>query len=350
MAFPDLAALRDFAGWKSAREPHAGGPGPDHEALRRSYLDLLKLCLCDLTGTRTSSVSLMIDGVVASRELEGEERRFRAAGLDWPLHGLTMVGLNRLDDLQACVESVVRDDVPGDLIEAGAWRGGASMLMRATLDTLGAGRTVVVADSFAGFPADEARGHLGASDFLAVPLDEVRESFERLGLDDGVRFLPGFFEDTLPGLAGGTWSVARLDGDTYEATRLALDVLYPGLSVGGYLIVDDYGAMGREECKQAVDEFRARHGVSEPLETVDWTSVRWRRTSAELIDPPPPPAAPAERSEPAQGLGLTHVPTGRERELGHELRLAKEELAAARAELERLRGGRSWRRLIGRRR
>ena len=55
-----------------------------------------------------------------------------------------MVGLNRLDDLQACVESVVRDGVEGDLIEAGTWRGGASILMRATLDSLGAtDRTVL---------------------------------------------------------------------------------------------------------------------------------------------------------------------------------------------------------------
>jgi O-methyltransferase len=322
MSFPDLTALRDFAGWKAARAPGAAGPAPDPGALRTAYLDVLKLCLCDLGGTRTASVSMQFDGSVASRELSGEDLRLRAAGMDWPLVGLTMLGLNRLDDLQACVEAVVRDGVEGDLIEAGAWRGGASMLMRATLDTLGAAdRTVHVADSFQGFPADHAHGHLTATDFLAVPLDEVRANFERFGLDAGVTFVPGFFDETLPGLAGRRWAIVRLDADTYDATRLALEVLYPGLARGGYLIVDDYGVMAQEDCRRAVDEFRERHGISEPLETVDWTCVRWRRTGDAPVDPPSPPRrrTGADPVRPAPARGATHVPTARELELEREL-------------------------------
>jgi O-methyltransferase len=328
MTFPDLAALKDFAGWKAARAPHAAGPTPDAEGLRAAYLELLKLTLCDLAGTRTASVSRLIDGRVASRELSGDARRLRAAGLDWPLHGLTMVGLNRLDDLQACVESVVRDGIEGDLIEAGAWRGGASILMRATLDSLGAtDRTVHVADSFQGFPAADDLGDLNAIDFLAVPVDEVRASFARFGLEGGVRFVAGFFEETLPALAGTRWALVRLDADTYEATRAALDALYPGLAVGGYLIVDDYGVMERDECRRAVDEFRARHGIEDPLEQVDWTCVRWRRTDDAPIAAPEPRPAPA-RTE-ALARGDLRVPTGRELEL-------EDEVAALRA--------RSWRR------
>ncbi len=279
MTFPDLAALKDFAGWKAARAPHAVGPGPDHESLRLAYLGLLKLALCDLTGTSTGSVSQRIDGSIASRELRGEDRRLRAGGIDWPLHGLTMVGLNRLDDLQACVESVVRDGVEGDLIEAGTWRGGAAILMRATLDSLGAtDRTVHVADSFQGFPAaDEHRR-------------PQRQRLPRRARRRGARQLRA--PRPRPRRARSSrassrrrcrrstterWAVVRLDGDTYEATRAALDALYPRLAVGGYLIVDDYDAMTAEECRRAVDEFRAEHGIAEPLETVDWTCVRWRR-------------------------------------------------------------------------
>ena len=319
MAFPDLAALKEFAGWKEARDPGAAGPGPSADELRTAYLDLLKLCLCDLGGTRTASVSVQYDGRVASRELSGEDLRMRSAGIDWPLGGLTMLGLRRLDDLQACVESVARDAVEGDLIEIGAWRGGASMLMRATLDTLGEGRTVHVADSFQGFPAEHAYAHMAATDFLAVPLPEVQASFARLGLADGVRFVPGFFEETLPGLAGGRWAVVRLDADTHDATRLALEVLYPGLARGGVLIVDDYGAMQQHECRRAVDEFRAEHGIDEPLETVDWTCVRWRRESEPEAGhaTAPPPARPAPR--PAPRRGSTHVPTGRELQLEAEV-------------------------------
>jgi O-methyltransferase len=338
MTFPDLGALKDFAGWKAARAPRAAGPSPDAEGLRLAYLGLLKLALCDLAGTSTASVSRLLDGSIASRELRGEDRRLRSAGLDWPLHGLTMVGLNRLDDLQACVESVVRDGIEGDLIEAGAWRGGASILMRATLDTLGESeRTVHVADSFQGFPAADELGDLNAIDFLAVPADEVRESFARFGLEHGVRLLPGFFERTLPALAGTRWALVRLDADTYEATRAALEALYPGLAVGGYVIVDDYGVMTRDECRRAVDEFRARHGITEPLEQVDWTCVRWRREHEAAIDlAPEPRPAPAEtRAEPVPRPHAPHVPTGRELEL-------EREVAALR---ERLRD-RSWRRRL----
>lgn len=104
-------------------------------------------------------------------------------------------------------------------------------------------------------------------------------SFARLGYAHGIEFVAGFFEQTLPGLAGGErrWSVIRLDGDTYDVTLLALRCLYPSLSNGGYLIIDDY--LDIDECRQAVDDFRREHSIDEPLEQVDWACARWRRTS-----------------------------------------------------------------------
>ena len=151
-------------------------------------------------------------------------------------------------------------------------------------------------------------------DFLAAPLDEVQESFERLGVAEGVRFVPGFFEATLPPLAGGRWAIVRLDADTYEPTKVALQSLYPGLAVGGYLVLDDYGSF--PECRRAVDEFREQHGITEPIERIDPTGVRWRRESEAPLDveveaATPPRAVARERS--------THVPTEREVELAREL-------------------------------
>jgi hypothetical protein len=269
-----------------------------------------------------------------------------------------MVGLDRLDDLQACVESVVADGIDGDVIEAGSWRGGASMLMRATLDTLGDERTVWVADSFQGFPDDEARDagdlDLSAFDFLAAPLEDVRGSFARLGLDRGVEFVPGFFAQTLPALTGRRWAIARLDADTYEPTRLALECLYPGVATGGYLILDDYGSF--EGCRRAVDEFRSEHGITDPIERVDSTCSRWRRTS----EAPPVAAAPAHTpggATPApssRGRDL-RVPSTHEVELERQLRALAQRLAGAEAEVARLegsplRGPRAWaRRRLGRR-
>ena len=348
MTFPDLSALKDFPGWQAARAPRAPGPQPGAESLRSAYLELLKLCLCDLAGTSTVSVGKWRDGSVSSRELTGEGLRLRAAGMDWPQHGLTMVGLNRLDDLQTCVESVVRDEVPGDLIEAGAWRGGASILMRATLNSLGAGgRTVHVADSFQGFPAGDEQGHLNVTDFLAVPLDEVRANFARFGLEDGVRFVPGFFEETMSGLADGAWSIVRLDGDTFEATWLTLSALYPGLAPGGHLIVDDYAAM--PECGRAVDAFREHHGITEPLEQVDWTCMRWRRESDAPISaeaPPAPPQKGRDRLRTVDRARDAHIPTERELALEREVAALRMRVAATEPRGRRA----ALRRLLGRRR
>jgi hypothetical protein len=197
-------AVPEFA----PREIRAAGPGPAVDALRSAYLDLLKLSLCDLAGAGTQTISWTGDRRVFVRELEGEQQMgWRTAGRDWPLNALTMVGLSRLDDVQECVESVVGDGVEGDLIEAGSWRGGTAMLMRATLDAWGADdRTVWVADSFKGFPAPESDGvaedreleaDMGPLAYLAPSLDQVREHFARFGLERGVKFVPGFFEDTM---------------------------------------------------------------------------------------------------------------------------------------------------------
>jgi O-methyltransferase len=328
----------------AARLPGAAAPGPDVGALRRAYLDLLKLSLCDLTGSSTISVGALEDGTVMSRELRGEALRLRSAGMDWPLQGLTMIGLGRLDDLQTCVESVVEHGVEGDVIEAGAWRGGASLLARATLDTLGDQRTVWVADSFEGFPGgsdDAEAARLSAFDFLAAPLDEVRESFARFGCDRGVEFVPGFFEETLAGLAGRRWSIVRLDGDTYEATHHALVCLYPGLAVGGHLIVDDYGSF--EGCRRAVDGFRREHGITEQIEKVDATCVRWRRRSDSPGPLPIAVPAPGRPAPSRRRAREARVPTAHEVELARELTATRARLEAVADERDRLASA-PWRR------
>ena len=203
---------------------------------------------------------------------------------EWPVDAETMLTPPRLDSLVSCVGSVVRDGVPGDLIETGVWRGGASILMRGVLRALGdRSRTVWVADSFQGLPPPQPDRYPADSgdlfwtvDALAVPLGEVMANFERYGLlDDHVRFLPGWFEDTLPSAPIERLAVLRLDGDMYASTMQALDALYPKLSVGGFAIVDDYGAVAG--CRAAVSDYRTAHGITEPLVRTDYTEVLWRK-------------------------------------------------------------------------
>jgi O-methyltransferase len=341
--------LSEAASANRPRDIRAAGPRADAEALRKSYLELAKLALCDLLQAETMTVAWTDDRRLFTREISGEEELgWRIAGRDWPLNALTMVGLRRLDDLQACVESVVNDGVEGDLVEAGAWRGGSSILMRVTLDSLGAqNRTVWVADSFQGFPAPEQEGvnedrdleaDMSGIGFLAPSLDDVKANFDRFGCQQGVEFVPGFFEETMEQLRGRRWSVVRLDADTYKATRLTLEALYPGLEVGGYLISDDYAFL--PACRRAVDEFRREHGITEPIEQIDWNGARWRReheTPSLVSDigstrEPRPDKPPRAVVKPT----LSRIPTGRELQLSDEVQALQAHLDTAEAEIEAL--------------
>jgi O-methyltransferase len=208
----------------------------------------------------------------------------RTPPAEWPVDAETMLTMPRLDSLIRCVGTVVRDSVAGDLIETGVWRGGACILMRGVLQALGdRARTVWVADSFQGlpqpdperYPADE--GDLfWTVDALAVSQGDVMANFERYGLlDDQVRFLPGWFAETLPSAPIERLAVLRLDGDMYASTMQALEALYPKLSVGGFAVIDDYGAV--PGCRAAVSDYRNAHGITEPLVQTDYTEVLWRR-------------------------------------------------------------------------
>lgn len=209
----------------------------------------------------------------------------REFGLDWPAEAETMIGMKRLTSLQDCVETVVREDVPGDLIECGVWRGGACILMRAVLAAYGDDkRSVWLADSFQGVPRSDPENYKAdkgiraefAAGILGVSQEEVKANFERYGLlDDRVRFLPGWFKDTLHDAPIEKISVLRLDGDLYESTIQALDALYPRLSDGGFCIVDDYLAV--KACQQAVTDYRDRHGITAPIVDIDGTGVLWRK-------------------------------------------------------------------------
>ena len=181
--------------------------------------------------------------------------------------------------------TALTDRVAGDIIETGVWRGGACIFARAILKAHQVtDRTVWVADSFEGlpkpdaakYPADAGDIHYLISD-LAVSMEQVQANFRALNLlDDQVRFLKGWFKDTLPSAPIQKLAVARLDGDIYESTMDAITSLYPKLSVGGYLIVDDYGAV--VACKKAIHDYRDAHNITEPIQPIDGEGVFWQKT------------------------------------------------------------------------
>jgi Macrocin-O-methyltransferase (TylF) len=221
-------------------------------------------------------------GVIPMRRVPIDRER-RRQGLDFPPQALTMIGMKRLDNLQACVEDVLQKRVRGDLIEAGTWRGGAAIFLRAILRAHGiSDRILWVADSFEGLPLTNANAYPAdagsynfENPFLAVPLDTVKLNFSRFGLlDEQVRFVKGWFKDTLPKLQGEKWSLIRIDGDMYESTLDALRNLYPNLTPGGYVIIDDYGLAS---CREAVNDFRDANQITESIQTIDTTGIYWQR-------------------------------------------------------------------------
>jgi len=204
----------------------------------------------------------------------------RDEGRDWPTFGYTMIGHRRLDNIRACVEDVLRREVPGDLLEAGVWRGGAAIYMRAILRAHGvADRTVWVADSFAGLPvpiSDTDGADLSGVDVLKVSLEQVRANFARFDLlDERVRFLEGWFRDTLPHAPVERLAVLRLDGDLYSSTMDTLENLYDKVSPGGYVIVDDYHSW--KSCHDAVHDFLDRRSLTPEIHSIDWAGAYWRK-------------------------------------------------------------------------
>lgn len=236
--------------------------------LQELYLDLVK-----------RSVTNFLYGPTEPRF----DEHARLNGKDLPPTAHTMVGLKRLDGLLRLIEDVLKQGVTGDLVEAGTWRGGSSILMRAALKAFAVGdRTVWVADSFEGMPVPNAAEYPMDADSkhyqiqeLIVPLQEVRSNFARYGLlDSQVLFLKGRFCETLHAAPIGKIALLCLDGGMYESTWNALDSLFPKVSPGGFIIVNDYVL---EPSRKAVEDYRRVHGITERIWSLDWSGGYWQR-------------------------------------------------------------------------
>jgi hypothetical protein len=271
------------------------GLGAKRRGLARSpaadlYIELLKRCVGnsiyddDLDMMRGTFARDPASGKIVTAQAAQMDEKMKFLGLVWPSRAHTMIGVPRLDNLRACIESVLDDGVDGDFIETGVWRGGACIFMRGVLKAYGVeDRVVWVADSFAGLPPGDTAKYPKESTTpfheyaeLAVSLENVQRNFARYGLLDGqVKFLKGWFRDTLPGAPIRKLSILRLDGDLYESTMDAL-TLYPRLSPGGFVIVDDYNNV--KACNDAIDDFRKERGIADALQLIEGGGAFWRKT------------------------------------------------------------------------
>ena len=269
----------------------------------KMYIELLKKVLTDLHRVGITEYKplysnnkrwglkflMVLDRLLRKKNLSickviEYEYENRVEGSDRPSYADTMIGLKRLNNIEYCVNKIIQDRIPGDFIETGVWRGGATIFMKALLKINNINdRIVWVADSFEGLPkpdekkyGDDKGDKHNLDRELAISLEKVKSNFEKYDLlDDNIKFLKGWFKDTLPSAPIEKLSLLRLDGDMYESTMDALKNLYPKLSTGGFIIIDDWGAV--KGCKQAVNDYRREHGITNSIETIDWTGVYWRK-------------------------------------------------------------------------
>ena len=248
----------------------------------RLYLDLLKASITDTVFADEPDV----EDEIQTRYVQGFIRHYIKGS------AVSMCPLVRFENIEACIVDVLERGIPGDMIETGVWRGGISIFMRGMLKAYEiSDRRVWVADSFEGLPEPdaerfplEAQAHSGkvmnkVYEHFAVSVDEVQRNFRVYGLlDEQVRFLKGWFKDTLPTAPIDALSIMRLDGDYYESTMDALTSLYDKLSIGGYAIIDDYGEDSWTYCRKAVDDFRRERGIDDPVIRVDSNCSYWKRT------------------------------------------------------------------------
>jgi O-methyltransferase len=200
----------------------------------------------------------------------------------------TMTSPERLYALIQAVRYVSAVSIPWCIVECGVWRGGSMMAAAHTLlETGDATRDLYLYDTYEGMSQPGAKdvdieGHAASallqekdrndpdSVWCYARLEDVRTALSSTGYDESrMHFVRGKIEDTIPASAPGHIAVLRLDTDWYESTRHELEHLYPRLSPGGVLIIDDYGHWAG--CRQAVDEYFASHGIRLLLTRVDYT-------------------------------------------------------------------------------
>jgi len=258
--------------------------------LANSYFQTLKL---SLTGELLKTESL-VPGTGTADQLKKKpfDAHLRSQGMDWPSHGLTMVGRMRLENIERLLLNMIDAHVPGDFVECGVWRGGSSLFARGVLKALNVhDRKVHLVDSFEGLPkASQAKDRdvWSEMDFLKVSLEEVQEPFRQLGLlDHGVAFHKGFFQHSLPPLrkqllaSNRTIAVLRMDGDMFESTMDILYNLYDLISVGGCIIIDDFTI---QEAKEAVETFLHHHELIVDYVKIDDFSSYFCKERETMVD------------------------------------------------------------------
>jgi len=265
-----------------------GATTPAADNMKEAYLSLL---LMALTGSLTDEAGacdvFSKGGCSVVRSFDPVERM---KGNDWPPWGQTMVGHLRLLNVRTAIEDTVKNNVPGDFVELGTWRGGTCIFAKAIFNVMGeTSRKVHLFDAFEKIQSyDTTQGNF--VDFLAATQDSVSHNFQKFGvLDDNVEFHKGLFKNTVPAFVAANpnlqLSVLRIDGNFYDSYQDALYYLFPLVPVGGYVIFDDvFVNNGDEAIMQCWLDFKKDNSVPEELTRIDDVSAYFKKTVDTKID------------------------------------------------------------------
>lgn len=205
----------------------------------------------------------------------------RRDGLDWPIHAETMIGLERLNQLHSALDTIEQEKIPGNILEAGVWRGGSVIFAALYLAVWESERKVFAADSFQGlplprkgeFPADSGDKHY-LYDYLSVSLEQVKDNFASYQVPmENVIFVKGFFSETLEKLECGPLAILRMDGDMYESTWQTLHHLFDKVSPGGFVIIDDWELQGAQA---AVKDFLESRNLDPSIQKIKGAGAYFR--------------------------------------------------------------------------
>jgi O-methyltransferase len=189
----------------------------------------------------------------------------REHGKDVPLYAPARMGLWRLHNLEVCARQVILDQIPGDFLETGAWRGGGSILLKGVLQTYGqSDRSVWLVDDYT---TDRK------PDRQLVTLQQVKQYFDNYDLlDDRVNICDGM---PSANQAPKQLALVRIADTDPAKLQASLRACYGLLQAGGYLQIDRYYSDAK--CREIVDDFRVEQDERTPLEKVDWSGVFWRK-------------------------------------------------------------------------
>lgn len=212
-------------------------------------------------------------------DFRAEEKDIIRAVVPW-----TMTSPERIKALIQGVKYVSAHAIPGDIVECGVWKGGSMAAAARTLvKSQDLERDLYLFDTFEGMcaPTAQDRDFKGkpAADILRetpesscadAPLESVKKVLSETGYPkEKVHFVPGRVETTIPAGAPEVIALLRLDTDWYESTKHELTHLFPRLSRGGVLIIDDYGHWAGAQ--QACDEYFTQNRVPILLNRIDYT-------------------------------------------------------------------------------